>query len=223
MAPCLGKLFCCDTSLSASDRDIARGYERIPIPCVNSVDSEPCPSNYKYVSQNCVTSPMDIDRNITHLQVRDCVFVLFCCEHLEMLHCTSDQVLHSEWECLVFVLSSSQGCALKFQKKGFFCFSFPRLHLTPAFSCYCSLVLPGAAPICLSFSSVLAVRVKELFGDLPHAVFQVTSELSLSSGVELIGHRGRLVMWGEDEGDSWRDPVLQAGLLCHPLCVELKN
>lgn len=50
-------------------RDIARGYERIPIPCVNGVDSEPCPSNYKYVSQNCVTSPMNIDRNITHLQV----------------------------------------------------------------------------------------------------------------------------------------------------------
>lgn len=61
------------TILSASDRDIARGYERIPIPCVNSVDSEPCPSNYKYVSQNCVTSPMDIDRNITHLQVGGCV------------------------------------------------------------------------------------------------------------------------------------------------------
>ena len=50
-------------------RDIARGYERIPIPCVNGVDGEPCPSNYKYVSQNCVTSPMSIDRNITHLQV----------------------------------------------------------------------------------------------------------------------------------------------------------
>lgn len=50
-------------------RDIARGYERIPIPCVNAVDSEPCPTNYKYVSQNCVTSPMSIDRNITHLQV----------------------------------------------------------------------------------------------------------------------------------------------------------
>lgn len=50
-------------------RDIARGYERIPIPCVNAVDSELCPSNYKYVSQNCVTSPMNIDRNITHLQV----------------------------------------------------------------------------------------------------------------------------------------------------------
>ncbi|XP_077162715.1 histone-lysine N-methyltransferase EHMT1 isoform X6 [Paroedura picta] len=54
-------------------RDISRGYERIPIPCVNSVDSEPCPSNYKYVSQNCVTSPMNIDRNITHLQYCVCI------------------------------------------------------------------------------------------------------------------------------------------------------
>ncbi|KYO23150.1 histone-lysine N-methyltransferase EHMT2 isoform C [Alligator mississippiensis] len=54
-------------------RDIARGYERIPIPCVNSVDNEPCPSNYKYVSQNCVTSPMNIDRNITHLQYCVCI------------------------------------------------------------------------------------------------------------------------------------------------------
>uniref|UniRef100_A0A8D0BPL4 [histone H3]-lysine(9) N-methyltransferase n=1 Tax=Salvator merianae TaxID=96440 RepID=A0A8D0BPL4_SALMN len=55
------------------NRDIARGYERIPIPCINSVDSEPCPTNYKYVSQNCVTSPMHIDRNITHLQYCVCI------------------------------------------------------------------------------------------------------------------------------------------------------
>uniref|UniRef100_A0A8C3WE25 [histone H3]-lysine(9) N-methyltransferase n=1 Tax=Catagonus wagneri TaxID=51154 RepID=A0A8C3WE25_9CETA len=54
-------------------RDIARGYERTPIPCVNGVDDEPCPSNYKYVSQNCVTSPMNVDRNITHLQYCVCV------------------------------------------------------------------------------------------------------------------------------------------------------
>ncbi|XP_042334648.1 histone-lysine N-methyltransferase EHMT1 [Sceloporus undulatus] len=54
-------------------KDIARGYERIPIPCINSVDSEPCPTNYKYVSQNCVTSPMNIDRNITHLQYCVCI------------------------------------------------------------------------------------------------------------------------------------------------------
>ncbi|XP_043575917.1 histone-lysine N-methyltransferase EHMT1-like isoform X6 [Chiloscyllium plagiosum] len=50
-------------------RDIGRGYERVPIPCVNGVDEEPCPNDYKYVSQNCVTSPMNIDRNITHLQI----------------------------------------------------------------------------------------------------------------------------------------------------------
>ncbi|XP_036384200.1 histone-lysine N-methyltransferase EHMT1 isoform X2 [Megalops cyprinoides] len=53
-------------------RDIARGYERVPVPCVNGVDSEPCPDNYKYVPDNCVTSPMNIDKNITHLQYCVC-------------------------------------------------------------------------------------------------------------------------------------------------------
>uniref|UniRef100_UPI004038533A histone-lysine N-methyltransferase EHMT1 isoform X2 n=2 Tax=Callospermophilus lateralis TaxID=76772 RepID=UPI004038533A len=69
-------------------RDIARGYERIPIPCVNAVDSEPCPTNYKYVSQNCVTSPMSIDRNITHLQycvcIDDCSSSTCMCGQLSM-------------------------------------------------------------------------------------------------------------------------------------------
>ncbi|KAM5298490.1 histone-lysine N-methyltransferase EHMT1 isoform 2-T2 [Ctenodactylus gundi] len=69
-------------------RDIARGYERVPIPCVNAVDNEPCPSNYKYVSQNCVTSPMNIDRNITHLQycvcTDDCSSSTCMCGQLSM-------------------------------------------------------------------------------------------------------------------------------------------
>lgn len=50
-------------------RDVARGYENVPIPCVNAVDDEPCPSDYKYIAENCETSAMSIDRNITHLQV----------------------------------------------------------------------------------------------------------------------------------------------------------
>ncbi|XP_048875775.1 histone-lysine N-methyltransferase EHMT1 isoform X5 [Brienomyrus brachyistius] len=54
------------------NRDIARGYEKVPVPCVNGVDSEPCPDNYKYVPVNCVTSPMNIDKNITHLQYCVC-------------------------------------------------------------------------------------------------------------------------------------------------------
>lgn len=49
--------------------DIALGHERVPIPCVNAVDSEPYPEGYKYIPENCVTSPMNIDRNITHMQV----------------------------------------------------------------------------------------------------------------------------------------------------------
>ncbi|XP_076836898.1 histone-lysine N-methyltransferase EHMT1 isoform X2 [Brachyhypopomus gauderio] len=54
------------------NRDIARGYEKVPVPCVNAVDGEPCPDDYKYVPDNCVTSPMNIDKNITHLQYCVC-------------------------------------------------------------------------------------------------------------------------------------------------------
>ncbi|XP_065804383.1 histone-lysine N-methyltransferase EHMT2 isoform X1 [Labrus bergylta] len=52
--------------------DIAQGYENVPIPSVNAVDDEGCPSDYKYVSENCETSAMNIDRNITHLQHCSC-------------------------------------------------------------------------------------------------------------------------------------------------------
>ncbi|KAM5145637.1 histone-lysine N-methyltransferase EHMT2 [Mantella aurantiaca] len=53
-------------------RDIAHGYENFPIPCVNGVDEELSPDDYKYVSENCETSAMSIDRNITHLQNCSC-------------------------------------------------------------------------------------------------------------------------------------------------------
>ncbi|XP_077352953.1 histone-lysine N-methyltransferase EHMT1 isoform X2 [Festucalex cinctus] len=52
--------------------DIALGQEKVPLPCVNAVDSEPYPDDYKYILENCVTSPMNIDRNITHLQYCVC-------------------------------------------------------------------------------------------------------------------------------------------------------
>ncbi|KAG5843052.1 hypothetical protein ANANG_G00184400 [Anguilla anguilla] len=52
--------------------DVAQGYENVPIPCVNGVDEEGCPSDYKYISENCETSTMNIDRNITHLQHCSC-------------------------------------------------------------------------------------------------------------------------------------------------------
>lgn len=61
--------------LTSCCSDIAQGYENVPIPCVNAVDDEGCPSDYKYVSENCETSAMNIDRNITHLQVGACSHV----------------------------------------------------------------------------------------------------------------------------------------------------
>ncbi|KAK7173080.1 hypothetical protein R3I93_003033 [Phoxinus phoxinus] len=53
-------------------RDVSRGYEDVPVPCVNGVDLEPCPSNFKYVPENCFTSQVNIDENITHLQHCSC-------------------------------------------------------------------------------------------------------------------------------------------------------
>ncbi|KAG1958778.1 histone-lysine N-methyltransferase EHMT1 [Pimephales promelas] len=53
-------------------RDVSRGYEDVPVPCVNGVDLEPCPSNYKYVPENCFTCQVNIDENITHLQHCSC-------------------------------------------------------------------------------------------------------------------------------------------------------
>ncbi|XP_057217663.1 histone-lysine N-methyltransferase EHMT1-like isoform X1 [Triplophysa rosa] len=53
-------------------RDISRGYEEIPVPCVNGVDHEPCPINFKYVPESCFTSQVNIDENITHLQHCSC-------------------------------------------------------------------------------------------------------------------------------------------------------
>ncbi|XP_073496400.1 histone-lysine N-methyltransferase EHMT1 isoform X2 [Phyllobates terribilis] len=70
------------------NRDISRGYENTPIPCINGEDLEPCPINYKYVSQNCVTSPLNVDRNITHLQycvcIDDCSSSNCMCSQLSM-------------------------------------------------------------------------------------------------------------------------------------------
>ncbi|XP_042343678.1 histone-lysine N-methyltransferase EHMT1a [Plectropomus leopardus] len=54
-------------------RDISRGYEAVPIPCVNGVDSEASPENFKYIPDNCVTSPLNIDKDITHLQHCSCI------------------------------------------------------------------------------------------------------------------------------------------------------
>lgn len=62
--------FCVSNVIAFCCSDVAQGYENVPIPCVNAVDDEGCPSDYKYVSENCETSAMNIDRNITHLQVK---------------------------------------------------------------------------------------------------------------------------------------------------------
>ncbi|XP_061456307.1 histone-lysine N-methyltransferase EHMT1-like [Rhineura floridana] len=36
-------------------RDISRGFEQVPIPCLNGVDNETCPSDFLYITQNIVS------------------------------------------------------------------------------------------------------------------------------------------------------------------------
>ncbi|XP_035995927.1 histone-lysine N-methyltransferase EHMT1 isoform X2 [Fundulus heteroclitus] len=68
--------------------DISLGQEQVSIPCVNSVDGEPVPDDYKYITENCVTSPLNIDRNITHLQYcvckEDCSTSICMCGQLSL-------------------------------------------------------------------------------------------------------------------------------------------
>uniref|UniRef100_A0A8C9WMI8 Euchromatic histone-lysine N-methyltransferase 1a n=1 Tax=Scleropages formosus TaxID=113540 RepID=A0A8C9WMI8_SCLFO len=81
-------------ALQTNRKDISRGYEKIPIPCVNGVDCEPCPDNYRYVPENCVTTPLHIDKNITHLQYctckDECSSASCMCGQLS-LHCWYDK------------------------------------------------------------------------------------------------------------------------------------
>ncbi|KTF95077.1 hypothetical protein cypCar_00040067 [Cyprinus carpio] len=76
-------------------RDLSRGYEDVPVTCVNGVDHEPSPSNFKYVPENCFTSQVNIDENITHLQhcscKDDCASSSCICGQLSM-RCWYDKV-----------------------------------------------------------------------------------------------------------------------------------
>lgn len=45
--------------------DISNGREVNPIQCVNTVDEETQPRDYTYISQNCVTTDINIDRRVS--------------------------------------------------------------------------------------------------------------------------------------------------------------
>ncbi|OAD62460.1 Histone-lysine N-methyltransferase EHMT1 [Eufriesea mexicana] len=52
--------------------DISRGKETNPIQCVNGYDSEDKPTDFLYVTENCFTSNINVDRTITSLQSCRC-------------------------------------------------------------------------------------------------------------------------------------------------------
>ncbi|XP_061673707.1 histone-lysine N-methyltransferase EHMT1a isoform X2 [Syngnathoides biaculeatus] len=72
-------------------RDISRGYEAVPINCVNGVDDEPYPGDFKYIPDNCFTSPVNIDKDITHLQHCSCT------DDCSSSNCTCGQLSLKSW------------------------------------------------------------------------------------------------------------------------------
>ncbi|KAL1138787.1 hypothetical protein AAG570_008849, partial [Ranatra chinensis] len=52
--------------------DISRGYETNPIQCVNMIDDGGLPTDFTYISENCFTTNLNIDRRITSLTSCKC-------------------------------------------------------------------------------------------------------------------------------------------------------
>ena len=57
-------------SLPTIFRDVSFGRETHPIPVVNAIDDEQYPKDFLYVMENVETSPMNVNRVVTSLQVR---------------------------------------------------------------------------------------------------------------------------------------------------------
>ncbi|XP_049620161.1 histone-lysine N-methyltransferase EHMT1a isoform X5 [Syngnathus scovelli] len=71
--------------------DISRGYETVPINCVNGIDNEQYPGNFKYIPDNCVTSQVNVSKDITHL--RHCS----CTDDCSSSTCTCGQLSLQSW------------------------------------------------------------------------------------------------------------------------------
>lgn len=71
-----------EKTLKILTNDISRGKEKNPIQCINGIDNEDKPVDFIYVTENCLTSNIHIDRTITSLQSCHCED-----------HCGSDKCL----------------------------------------------------------------------------------------------------------------------------------
>lgn len=63
----------CTESEKLLSNDITKGKEANPIQCVNGYDDEPKPQDFIYITENCFTSPLHVDRTINSLTFCECV------------------------------------------------------------------------------------------------------------------------------------------------------
>jgi len=60
----------CSDAEKLLSNDITKGKESNPIQCVNGFDQDLPPGDFLYITDNCFTSPLHIERTINSLQVR---------------------------------------------------------------------------------------------------------------------------------------------------------
>ncbi|KAL3872344.1 hypothetical protein ACJMK2_040274 [Sinanodonta woodiana] len=78
-------------------RDISKGRENIPIPCVNAVDEELVPQDFQYVTDNVETSQLNINRVLGSLQschCKDDCSSMFCACGRSSVRCWYDKDAH---------------------------------------------------------------------------------------------------------------------------------
>ncbi|KAK3605277.1 hypothetical protein CHS0354_001393 [Potamilus streckersoni] len=86
-----------NVELSILDRDISKGRENIPIPCVNAVNEEMVPQDFQYVTDNVETSQLNINRVLGSLQschCKDDCSSMFCACGRSSVRCWYDKDAH---------------------------------------------------------------------------------------------------------------------------------
>lgn len=115
-----------DTTTNRLERivtnDLTRGKEANPIQCVNDLDDEGEPTDYVYVKQNCVTTSVPVDRNISTLQ-----------------HCKCRDTCSSEDSCNCSDLSVKSWYDLQGRLKEGFDFREPPMIFECNNMCHCHL------------------------------------------------------------------------------------
>ena len=100
--------------------DITNGKEMNPVQCVNEIDNEGFPTNHTYISRNCVTANVPIERNISTLQVRLSVCIACTTYNINRQHGQKSHIFYLYFQHCTCVdnCSSEDSCNCSYLSNG---------------------------------------------------------------------------------------------------------